>query len=262
MDLGIRDRAAVVAAASRGMGRAIAEALAAEGCKLAICSRNEQAIAAAAGAIRNKYGVEVFHGSVDVSDTEALQAFVADARAAVGPFSIAVANAGGPPGGRFEDFGADDWIAAFRLNFLSSWALIRSVLADMRAQRWGRVVTLTSTSVRQPIEGLILSNGVRAAVVGMLKTLAAEYGPDNILFNNAGPGLIATDRLLSIAQRRADLAGISREEMIQRLASQTALRRVGKPEEFAAVVAFLCSEQASYVTGTSTMIDGGLVKAV
>jgi 3-oxoacyl-[acyl-carrier protein] reductase len=262
MDLGIRDRAAVVAAASRGMGRAIAEALAAEGCKLAICSRDEQAIAAAAGAIRNKYGVEVFHGSVDVSDTEALQAFVADARAAVGPFSIAVANAGGPPGGRFEDFGADDWIAAFRLNFLSSWALIRSVLADMRAQRWGRVVTLTSTSVRQPIEGLILSNGVRAAVVGMLKTLAAEYGPENILFNNAGPGLIATDRLLSIAQRRADLAGISREEMIQRLASQTALRRVGKPEEFAAVVAFLCSEQASYVTGTSTMIDGGLVKAV
>jgi 3-oxoacyl-[acyl-carrier protein] reductase len=262
MDLGIRDRAAVVAAASRGMGRAIAEALAAEGCKLAICSRNEQAIAAAAGAICKKYGVEVFHGSVDVSDTEALQAFVADARAAVGPFSIAVANAGGPPGGRFEDFGADDWIAAFRLNFLSSWALIRSVLADMRAQRWGRVVTLTSTSVRQPIEGLILSNGIRAAVVGMLKTLAAEYGPDNILFNNAGPGLIATDRLLSIAQRRADLAGISREEMIQRLASQTALRRVGKPEEFAAVVAFLCSEQASYVTGTSTMIDGGLVKAV
>jgi 3-oxoacyl-[acyl-carrier protein] reductase len=262
MDLGIRDRAAVVAAASRGMGRAIAEALAAEGCKLAICSRNEQAIAAAAGAIRNKYGVEVFHGSVDVSDTEALQAFVADARAAVGPFSIAVANAGGPPGGRFEDFGADDWIAAFRLNFLSSWALIRSVLADMRAQRWGRVVTLTSTSVRQPIEGLILSNGIRAAVVGMLKTLAAEYGPEHILFNNAGPGLIATDRLLSIAQRRADLAGISREEMIQRLASQTALRRVGKPEEFAAVVAFLCSEQASYVTGTSTMIDGGLVKAV
>ena len=251
-----------MAAASRGMGRAIAEALAAEGCKLAICSRDEQAIAAAAGAIRNKYGVEVFHGSVDVSDTEALQAFVADARAAVGPFSIAVANAGGPPGGRFEDFGADDWIAAFRLNFLSSWALIRSVLPDMRAQRWGRVVTLTSTSVRQPIEGLILSNGVRAAVVGMLKTLAAEYGPENILFNNAGPGLIATDRLLSIAQRRADLAGISREEMIQRLASQTALRRVGKPEEFAAVVAFLCSEQASYVTGTSTMIDGGLVKAV
>ena len=262
MDLGIQGRAAVVAASSRGMGRAIAEALAEEGCRLAICSRSEEAIAEAAAAIRDAHGTEVFHRSVDVSDPVALQAFVAAARDALGPFSIAVANAGGPPAGRFEDFGADDWSAAFRLNFLSSWALIRSVLPDMRAQRWGRVVTLTSTSVRQPIDGLILSNGVRAAVVGMLKTLASEYGPDNILFNNVGPGLIATDRLLSIARRRADLAGISRDEMIERLAGQTALDRVGKPEEFAAVVAFLCSERASYVTGTSTMIDGGLVKSV
>ena len=249
-------------AASRGMGRAIAEALAAEGCKLAICSRDPQAIAMTAEAIRSVHGVEVFHQSVDVSDADTLLAFVADARAALGPISIAVANAGGPPAGRFEDFGSEDWSAAFRLNFLSTWALIRAVLPDMRAQRWGRVVTLTSTSVRQPIEGLILSNGVRAAVVGMLKTLATEYGPDNILFNNVGPGLIATERLLSIAQRRADEAGVSRDEMIARLASQTALGRVGQPVEFAAAVAFLCSERASYVTGTSTMVDGGLVRAV
>ena len=245
MDLGIRDRAAVVTAASRGMGRAIAEA-----------------IAATAQAIRETHSATVVHAAVDVSAEGAVQDFVAEARRSLGPFSIAVANAGGPPGGRFADFGADDWTAAFRLNFLSTWALIQAVLPDMRAQKWGRVVTLTSTSVRQPIEGLILSNGVRAAVVGMLKTLAAEYGPDNILFNNAGPGLVATDRLLGIAGRRAEQAGVGRDEMIERLASQTALRRVGQPEEFAAVVAFLCSERASYVTGTSTMVDGGLVKAV
>lgn len=251
-----------MAASSRGMGRAIADALAAEGCRLAICSRGLEAIERAAREIRAAHGVEVFSRSVDVSDAAALQSFVAEARAELGPFSIAVANAGGPPGGRFKDFGEEDWTAAFRLNFLSSWALIRAVLPDMRDQRWGRVVTLTSTSVRQPIEGLILSNGIRAAVVGMLKTLAAEYGPDNVQFNNVGPGLIATDRLLSIAQRRADLAGISRDEMVERLASQVPLRRIGRPEEFAAVVAFLCSERASYVTGTSLMIDGGLVKGV
>lgn len=262
MDLGIRNRVAVVTAASRGMGRAIANALAAEGCKLAICSRDAAAISATAQAIRDAHGVSVVERSVDVTDIAALEAFVADARTALGPVSIAVANAGGPPGGRFADFGADDWKDAFQLNFLSSWALIRAVLPDMQSQRWGRVVTLTSTSVRQPIEGLILSNGVRAAVVGMLKTLAAEYGAENILFNNVGPGLIATDRLLSIAQKRADQAGVTRDEMIERLASQTALRRVGQPEEFAAAVAFLCSEKASYVTGTSTMVDGGLVKAV
>lgn len=262
MDLGIRNRVAVVTAASRGMGRAIANALAAEGCNLAICSRDAAAISATAQAIRDAHGVSVFERSVDVTDIAALEAFVADARTALGAVSIAVANAGGPPGGRFEDFGADAWKDAFQLNFLSSWALIRAVLPDMQSQRWGRVVTLTSTSVRQPIEGLILSNGVRAAVVGMLKTLAAEYGAENILFNNVGPGLIATDRLLSIAQKRADQAGVTRDQVIERLASQTALRRVGQPEEFAAAVAFLCSEKASYMTGTSTMVDGGLVKAV
>ena len=262
MDLGIRGRVAIVTASSRGMGRAIAEALAAEGCRVAICSRDAEAVEAAKREIRSALGAEVYGASVDVTDRDALAAFVADARERLGPVSIAVANAGGPPAGRFEDFGADDWIAAFRLNFLSTWTLIRSVLPDMRSQRWGRVVSLTSTSVRQPIEGLILSNGVRASVVGMLKTLASEYGPDNILFNNVGPGLIATDRLLSIAKRRAEAAGLELEEMIERMAGQTSLRRVGRPAEFAAVVAFLCSEQASYVTGSSLMIDGGLVRGV
>ncbi len=262
MDLGIRDRTALVAASSGGMGRAIANALAAEGCKVAICSRDADRIASTAQDIRDGHGVEVFAAAADVSDIDAVETFVSEARSALGPISILVTNAGGPPAGKFDDFEADDWRKAFELNFISTWAMIRAALPDMREQRWGRVVTLTSTSVRQPIDGLILSNGIRSAVIGMLKTLASEFGPANILFNNAGPGLIATDRLMNIAQKRADAAGVTRDEMIAKLSEGPALKRVGQPEEFAAVVAFLCSEKASYVTGTSLMIDGGLVKAV
>ncbi len=262
MDLGIRDRTALVAASSGGMGRAIANALAAEGCKIAVCSRDAGRIATAAEDIRNAHGVEVYHAAVDVSDLDAVETFVAGARAALGPIDILVTNAGGPPAGKFDDFDAGDWRRAFDLNFMSAWAMIRAVLPDMRKQRWGRVVTLTSTSVRQPIDGLILSNGVRAAVIGMLKTLSSEFGAENILFNNVGPGLIATDRLRGIARKRAAAAGVSEDEMIAKLAQGPALKRVGRPEEFAAVVVFLCSEKASYVTGTSLMVDGGLVKAV
>ena len=262
MDLGINDRAAIVTASSRGMGRAIAGALAAEGCRLAICSRNSDEIAAVAQEIHAEHGVEVFQSAVDVSDTTAVAEFVENSRKKLGPISIVVANAGGPPAGRFEDFEKEDWLSAFRLNFFSTWALIQACLEDMKRQEWGRVVTLTSTSVKQPIDGLILSNSVRASVLGMLKTLAAEYGPHNILFNNVGPGLINTDRLRSIAGRRAKAAGINREQMIEQLASQCALKRVGQPQEFADVVAFLCSERVSYVTGSSLMIDGGLVKTV
>jgi len=138
----------------------------------------------------------------------------------------------------------------------------RTALVAAASGGMGRVVTLTSTSVRQPIDGMILSNGIRSAVVGMLKTLASEFGPENIIFNNVGPSLIAIDRLINIAQKRADAAGVTRDEMIAKLSEGPALKRVGQPEEFASVVAFLCSEKASYVTGTSLMIDGGLVKAV
>ena len=262
MDLGIRDRTALVAASSGGMGRAIANALAGEGCKVAVSSRDAGRIAETARAIGEAHGVEVYHAAADVSDLGAVESFVAGARGSLGPIYILVTNAGGPPAGNFDDFDADDWRKAFELNFMSAWAMIRAVLPDMRKRRWGRVVTLTSTSVRQPIDGLILSNGVRAAVAGMLKTLSAEFGAENILFNNVGPGLIATDRLLSIARKRAAAAGVSEDEMLEKLSQGPALKRVGRPEEFAAVAAFLCSEKASYVTGASLMIDGGLVKAV
>ncbi len=262
MDLGIKGRVAVVAAASRGIGRAIAEALAAEGVKVAVCSRDAAAIEAAAAEIRASTGAAVYAAAVDVTDYEAVKAFVADARAKLGPVSICVANCGGPPRGHFADFGPNDWKRAFELSFLSTLYLIRETLPDMEEQKWGRVVAITSIAVRQPIDGLILSNGVRAAVVGLLKSLANEYGRSNILFNNVGPGLTATDRLLSGAADRARAEGRPREKIVEEMAAGVPLGRIGRPEELAAAVAFLCSEKAGYITGESLMVDGGIVKGI
>lgn len=262
MDLGIRNRVAVVAASSRGMGRAVAEALAAEGAKVAICSRDAGAIARTGAEIRERHGVDVFDQAVDMTDPAQVSAFVAGARESLGPITICVANCGGPPMGKFEDFSLDDWRKAFELSFLSTLSLIRETLPDMKAGGWGRVVSITSMSVKQPIDGLILSNSIRGSVVGLMKSLANEYGKHNILFNNVGPGLTATERLLSNAGKRAAAEGRTREEILAAMTAEAPLRRVAQPEEFASVVAFLCSEGASYVTGSSLMIDGGLVKSV
>ena len=262
MDLGIRARTAVVAASSKGMGRAIAQALAAEGAKVAMCSRNSASIGVAAKEIRTATGAEVYSQGVDVTDPAAVGDFVTNAREKLGPISICVANCGGPPPGQFEDFDIDDWKRAFDTSFLSTLCLIRETLPDMKAGKWGRVVTVTSTSVRQPVDGLLLSNAIRASVIGLIKSLSNEYDSDNILFNNVGPGLIATDRLLSIGAKRAEAAGVSLDEMVDKLASASSLKRVGQPDEFAAVATFLCSDKASYVTGTSLMVDGGLTKGI
>lgn len=262
MNLGIQDRTAVVAAASRGLGRASAEALAAEGCRLAICSRDADAAAKTAAEIRQRYGATVRSAGVDVTDEAAVKTFIAETRRELGPVEICVANCGGPPPGHFADFEVADWKRAFETSFLSTLYLIRETLPDMQAAGWGRVVSITSASVRQPIDGLILSNAIRGAVVGLMKSLSLEYGPANILFNNVGPGMTATDRLLSNAEKRAAEAGVSRDEMIEKMSEAAALRRVGKPDEFGAVVAFLCSDRASYVTGESVMVDGGWVKGI
>ncbi len=244
------------------MGRAVAEKLAAEGAKVAICSRDAAAIAKTAEEIRAAHGVEVFEQAVDMTDPAQVSAFVAGARERLGALTICVANCGGPPMGTFEDFELEDWRKAFELSFVSTLSLIRETLPDMKAAKWGRVVSITSMSVKQPIDNLILSNAIRGSVVGLMKSLANEYGPHNILFNNVGPGLTATERLLSNAGKRAAAEGRGRDEVLAAMTAETPLRRVAQPEEFASVVAFLCSEGASYLTGASLMVDGGLVKSV
>jgi len=262
MDLGIRDRVAVVAASSRGLGKAVAEALAAEGVKLALCARNESILAGTAKAIQARWGSPVFHQPVDVTDSAAVKRFVRATIQRFGAVHIGVANAGGPPSKTFAECTVEDWRRAFELNFMSTVHLAGELLPHMQKQKWGRFVTITSVTVKQPAEGLILSNAIRAGVAGLLKSLANEYAADNILIHNVCPGYTATDRLVDLSTAQAAARGLSSEEVQQGWTRAIPLGRLGKPEELAAVVAFLCSDRASYVTGASTVVDGGWVRGL
>jgi 3-oxoacyl-[acyl-carrier protein] reductase len=262
MDLGIRDRVAVVAASSRGLGQAVAEALAAEGVRLALCARSPGPLAETARAIRDRWGVDVFHQALDVTDHAAVKSFVAETFDRFGRVDIGVANAGGPPSKSFAETTLEDWRNAFELNFMSTLYLVRELLPHMQRQRWGRVVAITSIAARQPADGLVLSNAIRAAVSGLMKSLANEYGRDNILINTVCPGYTATDRLQAVAAAQAAAQGVGREQVVARWTANIPLGRLGRPEEFAAYVAFLCSERAGYVTGTSTAVDGGWIRGL
>jgi 3-oxoacyl-[acyl-carrier protein] reductase len=262
MDLGLKGKAAIVTAASKGMGRACAMGLAAEGARVAVCARREDELQAAAALIREKSKGEVLAVPADVTRAADIERVVARTVEAFGGVEILVANAGGPPVGGFDQMSDAEWLAAFELTFLSTVRLVREVLPHMRRRRWGRIVTIQSSSVKQPIEGLILSNGIRPGVAGLAKTLAAELGRDNILINTVCPGRILTDRLRSHLGSRAQAAGKSLEEFLPQAAGEIPLGRIGSPEEFADVVVFLASERASYVTGTTLQVDGGLIRGL
>ncbi len=254
MDLGLKGKVALVAAASKGLGLASALALAAEGARVAICARDEEILAQAAHRIRAETGAEVFAQPVDVRSSEHLRAFVGAVNSQFGHIDICIANAGGPPSKPFRETTAEEWHAAVEANLMSTVALARDVLPGMCERLWGRFLTITSAAVKQPMEGLVLSNAVRAAVAGLTKTLANECGPYNVLVNNVCPGFTATARLQSLAG--------DRPEVRAKWLSQIPLGRFGTPEEFGATVAFLCSEQAGYITGVSLAVDGGLVRGL
>ena len=260
MDLGLKDRVALVAASSTGLGKAVALGLAREGAKLAMCARTQSTLATAAEEIRRETGVDVLARAVDVTVYDEVRAFVAETAAHFGRLDICVANAGGPPSKSFAETSVDDWHTAAELNLMSTVYLAKEALPLMQERRWGRFIAITSVTVKQPVEGLILSNAVRAGVVGLVKTLSNEYGPYNVLVNNVCPGFTATARLGSLAETLAAKAGVSPRDIEQRWASQAPLGRIGQPEEFANLVVFLASERASYITGTSIAIDGGTVK--
>jgi 3-oxoacyl-[acyl-carrier protein] reductase len=258
MDLGLTGRVALVTAASKGMGKASAMGLAAEGAKVVMCARTESDLKTAAEEIRAKTKAEVLAMPADVTKKDDVAALVDRAIKAFGHIDILVANAGGPPRGYFEDMTDEQWQGAFDVLLLSVVRLVRAVLPSMKARRWGRILTIQSVSVKQPIPELLLSNAVRPGVAGMMKTLAGQLGKDGITVNTVCPGKIMTDRFLG-GQK---ISGLSREEYLARAVEDVPIRCVGTPEEFANVIVFLASERASYVTGVSVQVDGGLVRGL
>ncbi len=263
MDLGIQGKVALVGASGRGLGRATAERLAKEGVRVAICDKDESILDEARAAVSTAGGgSEVFAYPIDLTVADEIERLVADVRRDLGPISILVTNSGGPPPGTFADATDEKWEYAYQLTFLSAVRLIRAALPDMKAQKWGRIINFTSRAIKEPIPNLMISNAVRLAVAGMAKTLATEVAEYGITVNNIGPGPTTTDRAIELAARRAEKKGITVEEELARTATNIPIGRLARPEEQAAVAAFLASEWAGYITGVSLLVDGGAVKAL
>ena len=263
MDLGLKDRVAIVLAASKGLGRASATALAAGGATVVIGARNAQVLEETARHIQSETGSRALAVPTDVTKAEDLEAIVAATVQEFGQVDILVNNAGGPPPGTFETFGDAQWLAALELNLLSTVRMIRLVLPYMRKRGSGRVINIVSTSVKQPIDGLLLSNAIRTGVVGMAKTLSIELAPDNITVNNVCPGRILTDRIRQLYRLREKREqGMSEEDALKEAARDVPMRRIGKPEELGSLVAFLASQQVAYITGTTIQVDGGLTRSL
>ena len=257
METGLRGKTVLITGASQGMGRATAEAFAAEGARLAMCARTQKTLEAAQAEISSRHKTEVMVEAVDVTDADKLRRFVAAAAEHFGGIDVAVANAGGPPAKNFLSLTPEDWRRAVDVNFLSVVTLAREVIPHMQRKRWGRFITITSTSVRQPIPDLLLSNSVRPAVVGLIKSLAIEFGKDGLTFNNIAPGYTATERLSELSKVRALAAGTSEEQIRERWAQEIPLRRLGEPQEIADAIIWLASDRAAYVTGQTLVVDGG-----
>ena len=253
MELGLKNKVAFVAASSQGLGKSVALELAQEGANIIICGRNKENLEKTKQEIENQANKELLALAGDLSIPAEREHIIKSALQAYSNIDILVTNTGGPPTGKIEELKQEDWDQAYNNLLASAVGLINGFLPGMKQQRWGRIISITSMAVKQPINNLILSNSVRASVVGLMKTLANELGMYNITVNNVMPGYTETDRLKELIENNPSFASAK---------SEIPLGRFGKPEEFAAAVAFLASERASYITGVSLAVDGGWIKGL
>ena len=257
MESGLKNKVALLTASSEGIARAAAEAFAAEGAQLAMCARNEMKLRKAADQLKARHNVEVFAESVDVADFPAMQAFVRRVAERFGRIDVCLANSGGPPTKNFLSIELEEWRKSVDLIFLSVVNLAKSVIPYMQKNGGGRFIAITSTSVKAPIPDLVMSNAVRPAVVGLLKSLSLEFGNDNITFNNVAPGYTATERLNELAGTRALAANVSVRDIHDKWSQEIPLHRLARPEEVAEAIVWLASDRASYLTGQTILVDGG-----
>jgi 3-oxoacyl-[acyl-carrier protein] reductase len=261
MDLKLEGKTALVVASSQGLGKAIAAQLAAEGVNVMLTSRNEEKLQEVQAELQKLEKGKVAFFRADITNPDDIKELVKSTREQLGKIDIVINNAGGPPGGNFEAFGDEDWQKAFELNLLSYIRVIREVLPDLK-EDGGRIINIASSSIKQPIPGLILSNTFRLGIVGLAKSLAEELAPYKILVNTVAPGRISTDRVAFLDQLKADKQGVTREEIKEASIKQIPLGRYGDPEEFAKVVTFLVSDASTYLTGSSFLVDGGMIKSI
>ncbi|WP_273852959.1 SDR family oxidoreductase [Guptibacillus spartinae] len=263
MDLNLKGKTVVVTAASKGLGKASARAFAQEGAHVILSSRSEDELKKACEEISEETGNEqvtwIVCDMTNADEINRLMAFAADTH---GTVDVLVNNAGGPPAGGFEDFSDNDWQNAFELNLLSFIRTSRAAIPYMKENGWGRILNIASSSIKQSLDNLILSNTFRAGIVGLAKSLSQEYAEHNILVNTVGPGRIATDRVEQLDQIKADQLGINAAELKSQAEQSIPMKRYGEPDEFAKAIVFLGSDANTYMTGQSLVVDGGLVKAL